>query len=147
MNLVMWKPLRGMETLHNRINHLYGDSFSRVGWFDDELTESHWQPVVDIYDNDDTFVINAELPGMSKEAIDIDLKDGVLTLKGERSHENEVKEADYHRRERVFGKFCRTFRLPADIDPHKIKADFKDGVLRIDIPKPEEKKPKKIAVH
>ena len=116
MNLVMWNPMKEMEALNNRINHLFGDSFFRVGRSDDELTASHWHPVVDIYDNDDTVVIKAELPGMSKEEIDIDLRDGVLTLKGERSHDDEVKEENYHRRERVFGRFYSTFRLPADID-------------------------------
>jgi HSP20 family protein len=104
-------------------------------------------PTVDIYDNGEHLVITAELPGIDKEDIDIDVKNGVLTLKGERSSDNEVKEEKYYCRERTFGKFERVFRLPADVDPEKISADYKDGILKIDIPKPEEQKPKQITVH
>jgi HSP20 family protein len=107
----------------------------------------NWSPVVDVYDNGDNIVIKAELPGVDKKNIEIDLKDHVLTLKGERSYENEVKEENYYRKERAFGKFHRSFSLLADVDTEKIKADFSDGVLKIDIPKPEEKKPKQITVH
>jgi HSP20 family protein len=107
----------------------------------------NWNPVVDIYDNEDNIVIKAELPGIDKENINVDVKDGVLILKGERSSDNEVKKDKYYRRERMFGKFERAFNLPADVDPDKIKADYTDGVLKIDIPKPEERKPKQITVH
>ncbi len=85
--------------------------------------------------------------GIDKEGIEIDVKDRVLTLKGERSSENEVKDDNYYRRERCVGKFERAFTLPADVDPDKIKADYKDGVLKVDIPKPEEKKPRQITIH
>jgi HSP20 family protein len=106
-----------------------------------------WLPVVDIYDNDDTIVIKTEPPGVDKKNIKVDVNGRILTLKGERSTDNEVKEDDYYRRERSFGKFERSFTLPADIDPDKIKADFKDGVLKLNIPKPEAHKPKQISVH
>ncbi len=106
-----------------------------------------WEPAVYILDNKENIIIKAELPGVDKKDIKIDLKDHILTLKGERSYENEVKEDNYYHRERTFGKFQRSFRLPLDLDPNKIKADYKDGVLRIDIPKPEEEKPKQITVH
>jgi HSP20 family protein len=102
---------------------------------------------VDIYENEDTVVVKAELPGVDKEDIKVDLKDGVLTLSGQRSHEKEVKEENYYRKERAFGRFQRSFSVPTEIDPDKIKAEFKDGVLKVEIPKPEEQKPKKIAVH
>jgi HSP20 family protein len=102
---------------------------------------------VDIFDKDEAIVIKAELPGMEKKDIAIDMKDGVLTLKGERFHEEEVKEENYYRKERTSGKFHRAFKMPEDVDPEKIKADFKNGVLTIDIPKPEERKPRKITVH
>jgi HSP20 family protein len=103
--------------------------------------------MVDIYDDGDKFVIKAELPGMDKKDISIDLKDRVLTLKGERSHDNEVKEDRYYRKERAYGKFERTFTLPVGLNHNDIKADYKDGLLKIDIPKPEEEKPKQITVH
>ena len=107
----------------------------------------NWNPTVDIYDNDEHIVIKAELPGIDKKDIVIDVKDGLLVLKGERSFDNEVKEEKYYCRERMFGKFERVFRLPADVDPEKISANYKDGILKIDIPKPEEQQPKQITVH
>jgi HSP20 family protein len=147
MNLVRWTPRGDFGVLPGRFNRLFNDPFFRTGWADDETSMTDWNPAVDIYDKDDRIVIKAELPGMDKKDIAIDLKDGVLTLTGERAHDNEAKEDDYYRRERVFGKFHRSFKLSADIDPDKIKADFKEGVLNVEIPKPEEQKPKKITVH
>jgi HSP20 family protein len=95
---------------------------------------------VDIYENEDSVVVKAELPGVDKKDIKVDLKDGVLTLTGERSHEKEVNEDKYYRKERAYGRFHRSFTVPAEIDPDKIKAEFKDGVLKVEIPKPEEQK-------
>jgi HSP20 family protein len=126
---------------------MFDDVFYPINRDEVELSMGSWNPVVDVYDNDDSIVIKAELPGIDKEGIEIDVKDRVLTLKGERSSENEVKNDNYYRRERSFGKFERAFNLPADVDPDKIKADYKDGVLKIDIPKPEEKKPRQITIH
>lgn len=147
MNLVRWNPMREMETLQNRINRLFDSRFFPTSGLDDEMSLGNWRPVVDIYENEDTLVVKAELPGVDKKDIKVDVKDGVLTLSGERSHEKEVKEEDYYRKERAFGRFHRSFNVPAETDPDKIKAEFKDGVLKVEIPKPEEKKPKKIAVH
>ena len=147
MNLVKWTPWREMATMRNRVGRLFEDPFFLTGWFDDGLALTDWNPVVDIYDNEDAIVIKAELPGIEKKDISIDLKDGVLTLEGERSYDNEVKEENYHRKERAYGKFHRSFRLPENVDVDNIKADYKDGILKIDIPKPEEVKPKKVTVH
>ena len=147
MQLVKLNPVRDMFGLRNRMNHIFADLLYPINRDEGELSMGRWNPVVDIYDNDDSVVIKAELPGIEKEDIEIDVKDRVLTLKGERSSENEVKDDNYYRRERCFGKFERAFTLPADVDPDKIKADYKDGVLKIDIPKPEEKKPRQITVH
>lgn len=147
MNLIRWNPWTEVNTLQNRINNIFNESFYPTEWKDDELGVGGWKPVVDIYDDDQKLVIKAELPGVDKKDIEIDLKDRVLTLKGERTYENEAKEDSYYRKERFYGKFHRAFTLPADYDSEKVKADFKDGVLKIDIPKPEEKKPKKITIH
>jgi HSP20 family protein len=147
MNLVKWNPMRDMETLHNRINRLFDSSFFPTFSLDDDVSLGSWKPVVDIYENEDKIVVKAELPGVDKKDIKVDLKDGVLTLGGERSHEKEVKEENYYRKERAFGRFHRSFAVPSEIDPDKIKAEFKDGVLKVEIPKPEEQKPKKITVH
>ena len=116
-------------------------------WLKEESGLRNWAPTVDVYENEKKIVIKAEIPGVDKKDIHVDLKDGILSITGERSYENEVKEENYHRKERAFGKFNRSFALPEGLDPEKIDADYKDGLLRVEIPKPEEKKPKKIAVH
>jgi HSP20 family protein len=146
MNLTRWNPWRDATTLQHQINRLFDDSMIRAAGADDDFMGT-WYPVVDLFEKDDSFVFKAELPGLKKEDISIDLKDRVLTLKGERRYENEVKEENYFRRERSYGKFQRAFRLPAEIDPDKIKAEFKDGLLEIEVPKPEEHKPKAITIH
>ena len=144
MTLVRWTPFREMLTLQDRMNRLFNGSDFRPALWNDEVEMSNWHPVVDIYDKDDKIVIQAELPGLEKKDISIDLKDRVLTLKGERSSENEVKEDSFYRRERSFGKFERSFTLPMGLDPEKIKADYKEGVLKIEVSKPEKEKPKQI---
>jgi len=147
MNLVRWSPWREMNTLQNRLNHLFDDSFFQPSRSDDGLGLGTWHPVVDMFDEDDRIVIKAELPGMDKNDIAVDVKDRVLTLSGERTHDNAVKEENYYRRERAYGKFQRAFSLPVDVDSDKIKADFKDGLLKIEVPKPEKQKPKEITIH
>jgi len=114
---------------------------------DDKTGMGMWNPAVDLYEKDDHFVIKAELPGVDKKDIAIDLKDRVLTLSGERSYENEVKEENYYRKERSYGKFQRAFTLPAHVDSDKIKAEFNDGLLQIEVPKPEQQKPKQVTIH
>jgi HSP20 family protein len=147
MNLVRWNPWKEMSVLQNRMNHLFNEPFFRSGREDDELSMGAWHPAVDMFDNDDKIVIKAELPGMKKNDFSVDVKDRVLTLSGERNYDNEVKEENYYRRERAYGKFQRAFSLPADVDSDKIKADFKDGLLKIEVPKPEKQKPREITVH
>ena len=147
MELIRWNPMRDVLSLRHQMDHFFDDAFGSVVRGDRRLSMWNRYPKVDIYDNDESLVITAELPGIDKKDIDIDVKGGVLTLKGERSFDREVKEEKYYCRERTFGKFERVFRIPVDVDPEKISADYKDGILRIDIPKPEEQKPKQIAVH
>ena len=147
MNLVKWSPWREMPTLQNRFNHLFNDPFFRAGQMDDDAGMGLWNPAVDLYEKDGHFMIKAELPGVDKKDIKIDLQDRLLTLSGERTFDNEVEEENYYRRERSYGKFQRAFTLPADVDSDKIKAEFKDGVLQIEVPKPEEKKAKQVTVH
>jgi HSP20 family protein len=136
-----------MTTLPGRFNRLFDDPFFRIGRMDDDSGLDTWNPAVDLYEKDDHFMITAELPGVDKNDIKIDLKDRLLTLSGERTYDNEVKEENYYRRERSYGKFQRAFTLPADVDSDKIKAEFKDGVLRIEVPKPEEQKAKQVTIH
>ena len=147
MNLVRWNPLGEMTGIQNRLNRMFNVPYWPQGRMSDETGMGMWNPAVDLYEKDDHFVIKAELPGVDKKDIAIDLKDRVLTLSGERSYENEVKEENYYRRERSYGKFQRAFTLPADVDSDKIKAEFKDGLLQIEVPKPEQQKPKQVTIH
>ncbi len=147
MELIRWNPRRGMFSLGHRMSHLFDELYCPTHRDDGERSAWRWDPVVDIYDNDENIVIKAELPGLDKKDIVVDVKESVLTLKGERSITHEVKEEKCYLRERTFGKFERAFTLPKNVDPEKIKADYTDGVLQIKIPKPETQKPKKITVH
>jgi HSP20 family protein len=147
MNLVRWNPSGEMTAMQNRINRMLNTPYWRADRMDDDTAMGRWNPAVDLYEKDDHFVIKAELPGVDKKDISIDLKDRVLTLSGERLFENEVTEENYYRRERSYGKFQRAFTLPADVDSDKIKAEFKDGLLQIEVPKPEQQKPKQVTIH
>ena len=147
MNLVRWNPLREMAILNNGLNRYFDGSFFATERPDPDMRLSTWHPVVDIFEEKDSYVIKAELPGLDRKDIEIDLKDRFLTLTGERSAENEVDEGNYYRKERAYGKFYRAFTLPDGLNSDSIKAEFKDGLLTINIPKPEEKKPRQITVH
>lgn len=147
MQLVKWNPRKDFFSLHHHINSMFDDFFYPTARqnFHSSLTE--WNPIVDIYESDDQIVIKADLPGIEKKDIHIDVKDHVLTIRGERTSENEVKKHNFFCRERALGRFERSFTLPSKVDAEKIKAGYKDGVLKIEVPKPEEQKPKQIAVH
>lgn len=147
MELVRWNPMRNMFGFRPSMNSLLDDFFLPMRKVDDEKSFWSWNPKVDIYDEDNHIVVKAELPGVDKNDIVVDIKDRVLTLKGERSTDNEVKEDDYYRKERSYGRFERRFALPGDVNTDDIKAEYKDGLLKIDIPKPEQDKPKQITVH
>lgn len=145
MTIVRWDPFRNMTTLQERINRIFDETANRVNY--DEVSKCDWRPVVDIYDSENAIVINAELPGVTKENITLDVKENILTIKGERKIEEAVRNEHYYRQERCFGSFERAFTLPSAIDPARITANFKDGVLRVEIPKPDEKKPKQIRIN
>jgi HSP20 family protein len=105
-----------------------------------------WTPAVDIYENNDSVVVKAELPGVEKDQISVEVKDGILTMRGERKLEKEVKEESYHRIERSYGTFQRSFSLPVSVNQDKVTARFQDGVLEVKLPKKEQAKPKQIQV-
>jgi HSP20 family protein len=129
------------------MNRVFDDSLFRSDRRDDPLAMGSWSPAVDMFEKDDKVVIKAELPGLDKKDVSLDLQNGVLTLKGERKHENEVKEENFYRREMSYGKFVRSFSLPVDVDADQIKAEFQNGLLTVEVPKPEEHKPKQIKVN
>jgi HSP20 family protein len=147
MDLIRWNPWNELVSLRERMNRVFDDSLFRSDRRDDLMAMGTWSPAVDMFEKDDQVVIKAELPGLEKKDISLDLTNGVLTLKGERKHENEVKEENYYRREMSCGKFIRSFSLPGDVDADKIKAEFQNGLLTVEVPKPEEYKPKQIPVN
>jgi len=149
MELIRWNPMREMLGMHPRMNTLFDDFFapSSLNAHSNEASLWNWNPVVDIYDEEDSIVIKAELPGVDKDDIVVDVKGRVLTLKGERSGGNETGEDNYYRRESCYGKFERVFTLPVNVNSDNIKADYKDGVLKIAVPRPEAKKPRQITIH
>ena len=147
MTLVRWDPFRDVAELQNRINRMFDESFAGSRNPDDEVALRVWRPAVDIYETDSGIVIDVELPGVGKEAVAVEVKDDVLTLKGERTASPHINEDNYYRRERLYGPFRRSFTLHHNIQPALIKATFKDGVLQIEIPRPVEEQPKQITVN
>jgi len=146
MAIVRWDPFRDVATLQDRINRIFTESFGRSRDLDDEVSLYDWRPPVDIYQAGDGIVIKVELPGVNKDDVSVEIKENVLTLKGERLLDPEIKDEHYYRKERSFGKFNRSFSLQETIKPDLIKASFKDGVLTVAIPRPEEEKPKQVTV-
>lgn len=146
MALVRWEPFRNTAALQDRINQMFEDTFHNMGSNEKESSMGTWKPAVDIFENIDFITIEAELPGMKKEDVNVEINDHVLTIQGEKNSFSEENKENYYRKERISGKFHRAFTLPVDIDTDKITAKFKDGVLTLQVPKPQEKKPKKISV-
>ena len=146
MALVKWDPFRDVAELQNRINRMFDESFGRSREPEDEMNLNAWRPTVDIYEAENGIVMAVELPGVSKEHVAVEVKDDVLTLKGERVADPAISEESYYRRERLFGPFKRSFTLHEDINPDQIKATFKDGILQIEIPRPVQEQPKPVTV-
>ena len=147
MELVKWSPFGRSVRVKNHFDNFFSDFLHPELCIDEDITSNSWNPAVDVYESKEDIVIKAELPGFEKKDIKVDVNSGILTLKGERNHEKEVKEEDYYRRESVSGKFERSFKLPDGTDFDKIRADFKDGILKVSVPKTEAKKPKQITIH
>ncbi len=145
MALVRSNPWTALPTLQNRVNRLFDDMFPEIGQGDD-MGLMEWRPMVDTYEKDDAIVVNAELPGVNKEDISVDVKNNILTISGERKHEEDVNEDNYFRKERFYGKFQRSFTLPDNVDSEKVDAAYKDGVLEVKIPKTEQGTTKKIEI-
>ena len=149
MAIVRWEPFRDLIQLQDRMNRLFDESFRGAGRAvpdEDWALGGSWAPAVDIYEKDGNIVLQAELPGIDSKDVDIRLENNVLTLRGERKFDSEVKRDHYHRVERSYGGFTRSFTLPSIVDQEKIKAEYRDGVLRLTLPKREEAKPKQINI-
>ena len=145
MAVVRWDPFRELGMLQDRMNRLFDDTGR--GWRSDEpAATTSWSPSVDIFETEGEIIVKAELPGLERKDIVLHLENNVLTLRGERKFEKETKEENYHRIERSYGNFSRSFSIPATVDDEKIRADYKDGVLKIALPKKEQAKPKQIKI-
>ncbi|MBD3334305.1 MAG: Hsp20 family protein [Candidatus Eisenbacteria bacterium] len=138
-----WDPLRGFDAMTRDLNRLFGWNLGRQAR---DLENGTWLPPMDILGDEETYVVRMDLPGLSKDDVQISMENGVLTVSGERKHEVEKKDDCYHCAERAYGKFERSVTLPSDVDTDKTEATFKNGVLEIRLPKTEQAKSRKIAI-
>jgi len=145
MAIVRWRPWRDLYRMQEEMDRLFSDWFERFSERR-EVTQGLWSPDVDISETVEAIFVSAEVPGIKKEDIHISVQDNILTIKGEKKQEKETKGENYHRVERCHGAFQRSFNLPAVVDSSKVKASYKDGVLKIELPKKEEAKPKEIPI-
>jgi len=146
VNLVKWDPFRELEDVSNRLNHVFGRSLARSDTGQEMLAMADWTPSADISETNKAYLIKAEIPGINKEDVKVTLQDGMLTIQGERKMEKEEKDKKFHRIERSYGSFMRSFRVPDDADASAVKADFKDGILNVTLNKSAKAKTKAINV-
>ena len=146
MAIVRWRPYRELATLQDEMNSLLESFFGRGVSGEPEPAGVMWGPRVDIRETENGFVVEAELPGLTKEDIKLSVHASTLTLEGEKRVEEKEKGKNWHRQERSFGKFQRVFTLPSVVDPQRISAAFKNGVLTVELPKSEAARPKEIPI-
>lgn len=142
MTLMRWTPWHELESMNRQLSRLLDDA-GNTG----EVDAGHWAPAVDIRETEDALVVQAELPGIDKKNVKVEVHDGVLTISGERRYEKDVKEKNVHRVERAYGSFARSFSLPTNIDGEHVEAKMTDGVLEVTLHKRESARPKSIEVH
>jgi HSP20 family protein len=141
-----WDPAKDLEEIGQRFNRLFGRIAPRSDGGQEALTVADWVPSVDIAEDDKEYVIKAEIPEVDKKDVKVTVQEGVLTIQGERKQEKEENNKRYHRVERTYGTFVRSFLLPEDTDEDKLQAEFKDGMLLIHLPKSEKAKPKAVEI-
>ena len=144
--LTRWDPFKEMDELQRRLGSIFGLAPKRVGTGKEDMTVAQWLPLVDITEDDKEYLIKAELPEVKKDEVKVTVESGVLTLSGERKFEKEENNKRYHRVERAYGSFTRSFTLPDDADAAKITAEFKDGLLTVRLAKSEHAQPKSVEV-
>ncbi|MBM3285268.1 MAG: Hsp20/alpha crystallin family protein [Candidatus Aminicenantes bacterium] len=146
MAIIRWDPFRDLMTLRERMNRLFEDAFSSARGEERDIVSSSWAPAVDIYEDENQLVVTAEIPGIEEKDIEIKVEDSTLSIQGERKMEKETKEENYHRIERAYGSFYRSFTLPNYIDQDRIQAEHENGILKITLPKKPELKPRKVRI-
>jgi HSP20 family protein len=142
--ITRWEPFRNLSTLQEQVNRLLDSSFKGNG---DNSALTTWAPAVDIYETENELVLKADLPEVSEKDLDIRVENNMLTIRGERKFEQKVNEDNYLRIERTYGSFSRSFSLPNTVNTEAIKADYKNGVLTVQLPKRAESKPKQVKVN
>jgi len=145
MAIIRFDPFRDLVTLREKMNRLFEDAATSRGE-EKDLISSSWSPSVDIYEDEHQLVLMAEVPGISEKDVEVKIEDNLLSIRGERKMEKETKEENYHRIERAYGTFLRSFTLPNYIDQDKIRAEHENGVLKITMPKKAELKPRKVKI-
>lgn len=145
MALVRWEPVRELNTIQSEINRLF-NSFFDAPVSAGEGVGRRWLPAMDLVEADDHYVLRADLPGLSHDDVQIEVEDDVLTVSGERKAEHEQRGEGYHRLERSYGSFSRSLTLPEGVDPEAVQASFDRGVLEVRIPKPEQRKPRRVSI-
>ena len=146
MALIRWEPAREVASLQQEMNRLFSSFFEAPTGGGNGGSLRRWVPAMDLVETDDAFVLKADIPGVSEEDVKLEVEDGVLTVSGERKAEHEEKKEGYYRVERAFGAFRRSLTLPEGVDPEAVTAQFDKGVLAVRIPKPEDRKPRKVAI-
>ena len=146
MALIRWEPAREINSLQSEMNRLFNTFFDTPTGSAGNGGARRWLPAMDLVETDDRFVLRADLPGLSEGDVNVELEDNVLTVSGERKAEHESRREGYYRIERASGNFQRSLTLPKGIDPEAVNAAFERGVLEVRIPKPEQRKPRKISI-
>jgi HSP20 family protein len=146
MALIRWEPAREVASLQQEMNRLFSSFFDTPSPRGDGEAVRRWIPAMDLVETKDAFVLKADLPGLDENDINLEVEDGVLTVSGERKAEHEEKKEGYYRVERAFGAFRRSLTLPEGVDPEAVSAEFDKGVLAIRIPKPEDRKPRRVSI-
>ena len=145
MSIVRYDPFRDLRTLQEEVNRLFSTNLTR-GFGEESIGRGAWNPSVDIYENKDHIVLEAELPGMKREDFELSVENNVITLRGERQFEKKEDSDNYHRVERSYGSFTRSFTLPQTVSAEGATAEYKNGVLRVTLPKREEAKARRIEI-
>jgi HSP20 family protein len=143
-SITRWEPFRGLSTLQDEVNRLFESTFKAKG---DSSTLTAWAPAVDIYETENELVIKADLPDLSEKDIDVRVENNMLTIRGERKYDQTVKEDNYLRVERSYGSFSRSFSLPNTVKSEAIQASYKNGVLKVELPKRSDAKPKQVKIN
>ena len=144
--IVRWDPFKEVATLQDRMNRVFGEAWGRTHRPDEDYISGSWMPAVDVRESKDALEISTELPGIEPKEVEVCVENGVLTLKGSRQFEKATEGETYHRVERAYGSFERSFSLPTNVDPERVQAVYRHGVLHLTLPKREEAKPRSISI-